>query len=126
MPETLVLTLPVALWRHRSTSEGIRRVTGTGFPGTTTSRRSELIVVPIRCTETEWPDVRRLIEWGQTKAPFLWYPESDPLAEDQLVNAVVTMVAPRVADPITPEPDPGYPRVLVINLTFRQIQAGGS
>lgn len=122
--ETLELSLPVALWQHSAPSIGITRRTATGVPGVTFKNRQHHITVPIRFTEAEWPAVQRLIEWGQTKAPFLWIPDSDPFSADQLPEATVILAAPRIADVVSPEPDGEYPRVMSIPLTFRQINIG--
>lgn len=111
--------LPVALWQHSVPTVGITRKTATGLPGVTFRQRQQLIVVPVRYYETEWPAMRRLIEWGQTKAPFLWLPDRDGSSE-----LTVILSAPRVADAITPEPDGEYLRVSVLRLTFRQLVTG--
>lgn len=125
-PVTLALSLPVALWRHSSRSVGVMRRTATRIPGVTVSQRTQCLTVPLRFFESEWPAVRALIEWGQTKAPFTWIPDADPYSQDQLpVTATVTLVSPKVGDPIAPEPDAIYPRVLSLALTFRQIEPGG-
>lgn len=123
--ETLVLTLPVALWTHGGSSMGTRRATATGLPGVSFIHRKRTLVVPIRFYEEEWPAVRRLVEWGQTKAPFIWIPESDFYAQDQVVQTTVYLDAPRVGDVVSPVPDAGYPRVSSLALTFRQIVNGG-
>lgn len=122
--ETLTLSLPVALWLHAGPSMGVARRTATGIPAVSIINRKRTLTVPIRFNEEEWPAVRRLIEWGQTKAPFIWIPDSDPFAQDQLVSATVYLDAPRVGDVIEPEPDSRYPRVSSIALTFRQIVIG--
>lgn len=123
--ETLALSLPVALWQHSVPTIGVTRKTATGLPGVTFKNRQQMITVPIRFTESEWPAVQRLIEWGQTKAPFIWIPDSDPLGADQLPSATVILAAPRIADVVSPEPDGEYPRVMSVPLTFRQIVNGG-
>lgn len=123
--ETLALTLPVGLWQHGGPSMGTARRTGTGIPGVSIINRKRILTVPIRFYEEEWPAVRRLIEWGQGKRPFIWIPESDPFAQDQIVQATVYLDAPRVVDLVSPIPDANYPRVSSIALTFRQIVTGG-
>lgn len=122
--ETLALSLPVALWQHSVPTIGVTRKTATGLPGVTFKNRQHMITVPIRFTEAEWPAVQRLIEWGQTKAPFTWIPDSDPLGMDQLPSATVVLAAPRISDVVSPEPDGEYPRVMSVPLTFRQIVSG--
>lgn len=122
--ETLVLTLPVALWQHGAPSMGVHRMTATGIPDVSIIHRKQTLTVPIRFYEEEWPAVRRLVEWGMTKSPFLWIPESDPLAQDQIVSATVYLDSPRVADVVSPTPDANYPRVSSLALTFRQIVSG--
>jgi hypothetical protein len=124
--ETLTLRLPVGLWLHGGPSKGIARATATGVPGVTFTNRKRTLTVPVRFFEDEWPAVRRLIEWGQTKATFIWIPESNPYAQDQIAQAVVTLDAPRVGDVVSPIPDASYPRVSSIDLTFRQIVTGQS
>jgi hypothetical protein len=113
--ETLTLRLPVGLWLHGGPSKGIARATATGVPGVTFTNRKRTLTVPVR-----------LIEWGQTKATFIWIPESNPYAQDQIAQAVVTLDAPRVGDVVSPIPDASYPRVSSIDLTFRQIVTGQS
>lgn len=120
----LELTLPVALWAHGSLSRGLIRRTATGVPGVAISQRKQILRVPLRFTESEWPAVRSLLIWGQTKAPFIWYPDSDVYAQDQLELAVVRLEAPRVNEPLEPDPDSGYPRVLGLSITLRQIEEG--
>lgn len=119
--ETLQLRLPVGLWIHGGPSKGIARKTSTGVPGITFTNRKRTLTVPVRFYESEWPAIRRLVEWGQTKAPFTWIPESNIYAQDQIVSTVVTLDSPRVGDVLSPEPDSGYPRVLILDLTFRQL-----
>lgn len=122
--ETWNARLPVGLWLHGGPSTGIARATGTGIPGVSMISRKRTLTVPVRFYEDEWPAVRRLIEWGMTKAPFTWFPESEFYAQDQLVSAVVYLDSPRVADIVSPLPDPSYPRVSTIALTLRQIAEG--
>lgn len=124
--ETLALSLPVGLWLHSGPSNGVARITGTGVPGVTFTNRKRTLLVPVRFYEHEWTAVRRLVKWGQTKASFIWIPESNIYAQDQIVSATVTLDAPRVGGVVTPEPDPQYPRVLTLDLTFRQIVLGES
>ncbi len=124
--ETLTLRLPVGLWQHGGQSKGVARIAGTGVPAVTFTNRKRILTVPVRLYEDEWPAVRRLVAWGQTKATFIWIPESNPHAQDQIVQAVVTLDAPRVGDIVSPEPDAGYPRALSLPLTFRQIVVGES
>lgn len=113
--------LPVGLWQNSVPTIGTARKTGTGLPGVTFGQRQQLLIVPVRYYETEWPAVRRLIEWGQTKAPFLWLPDRGAL---EIPEVEVILSAPRVADAISPEPDGRYPRVSVLRLTLRQLVAG--
>lgn len=114
--------LPVGLWQHSVPTIGTTRKTATSVPGVTFGQRQQLLVLPVRYYETEWGPMRRLIEWGQTKAPFLWLPD---IATPLLVPEVeVILSAPRVADAITPEPDGEYLRVSVLRLTLRQLGAG--
>lgn len=122
--ETWNARLPVGLWLHGGPSTGVARATGTGIPGVSIINRKRTLVVPVRYFEDEWPPVRRLIEWGQSKASFIWIPESDPYAQDQIVQATVYLDAPRVGDIVSPTPDASYPRVSTIALTFRQIVTG--
>lgn len=121
---TLEFTLPVGVWLHSSKSGGVLRWTATGSPGATVQLRKQCLTMPLRFTEDEWPAVRALLEWGQTKAPFVWYPDSDPLNQDQMVSTIVVLEAPKVADPLAPQPDGKYPRMLSLSVTFRQIEEG--
>ena len=121
---TLAFSLPVGVWLHSSRSGGVIRWTATGVPGPTVQLRKQCLTVPLRFTEAEWPAVRALIEWGQTKAPFTWYPESSSLDQDQMVSTQVVLEAPKVGDPIMPQPDSNYPRMLSLSVTFRQIEVG--
>lgn len=114
--------LPVGLWQHSVPTVGTTRKTGTGLPGSTFGQRQQQLVVPVRFFEEEQPQFRRLIEWGQTKAPFLWLPDRNVVGLEELT---VILSAPRVGDLVTPEPDGEYPRLLSVNLTFRQLVAGG-
>lgn len=113
--------LAVGLWQHAVPTVGTARKTGTGLPGVTFGQRQQQLVVPVRFFEDELPVVRRLIEWGQTKATFLWWPDRGVVGSDELT---VILAAPRVSEVVKPEPDGTYPRVSVIHLTFRQLVAG--
>lgn len=121
-PEVWLPRLPVGLWQHSVPTVGVRRKTATGLPGVTFGQRQHQLVVPVRFYEDEAPVVRRLIEWGQSKATFLWWPDRSVIGSEELT---VILAAPRVADLVTFEPDGQYPRVSVVNLTFRQLVAGG-
>lgn len=112
--------LPLGLWQHAVPTVGTVRKTGTGLPGVTFGQRQQQLVVPVRFFEDELPVVRRLIEWGQTKAPFLWWPDRNVPGSDELT---VILSAPRVGDLVSPEPA-AFPRVSFVNLTFRQLVAG--
>lgn len=114
--------LPVGLWQHAVPTVGTARKTATGLPGVTFGNRQHHLVVPVRFYEDELPVVRRLIEWGQMKATFLWWPDRNVPGSDELT---VILAAPRVGELVTPEPDGSYPRVSFVNLTFRQFVAGG-
>lgn len=122
--ETWTARLPVGLWLHGGPSTGISRATATGIPGVSIINRKRTLTVPIRFYEDEWPLVRRLVEWGQSKASFLWIPESNPEWQDQIVSATVYLDAPGVTDIVTPIPDAAYPRVSSLALTLRQIVIG--
>lgn len=121
---TLELSLPVALWQHGSHSVGLIRCTALGAPAVVISQRKQILRVPLRFYESEWPSVRELIAWGQTKAPFVWYPDSDIYAQDQLESAVVVLEAPKVLEALQPEPDADYPRALTLTITLRQLEEG--
>lgn len=122
--ETWQASLPVALWQHGGDSRGQARITATGIPDVSIINRKRTLVVPVRFYEEEWPIVRRLVEWGMTKSPFIWIPESDFYAQDQIVQATVYLDSPRVADVVSPIPDANYPRVSSLALTLRQIVTG--
>lgn len=123
--ETWAARLPVGLWAHNVPTVGTSRKTATGIPGASLDHRKQLITVPVRFFEDELPIMRRLLEWGWTKAPFIWVPESDPYAQDQIVEASVILHAPTVTDVVSPQRDGQYPRALVLPLTFRQLVLGG-
>jgi hypothetical protein len=123
--ETWEAQLPIALWAHNVPTIGTRRKTATGVPGASLSNRQQLLTVPVRFFEEELPSLRRLLEWGQTKAPFIWIPESDPYAQDQIVETTVILDSPRVGDAVAPLRDSQYPRAMVLPLTFRQLVLGG-
>lgn len=114
--------LPVALWQHSSPTVGISRKTATGVPGVTFGSRQQLLIVPVRYTENEAGIMRRLIEWGQTKAPFLWLPDVSDLT--QLVEMRVLLATPRVGETVVPDQDGEYPRVSVVRLGLRQWNPG--
>lgn len=112
--------LPLGQWNHSMPTKGIGRVTATGIPGVTFQNRQQLLIVPVRFYEAELSDFRALLEWGQSKAPFLWLPD---VTQSDLETQVI-LAAPRVGEIVTPEPDGAYPRVLVQSLTFRQLVLG--
>lgn len=120
--ETLALRLPVGLWRHSGPTKGIARATATGLPGITFTHRKRVLIVPVRFYEDEWPAVRRLVEWGQGKNPFTWIPETDPYSP---VGAMtVYLESPKIIEVVSPTPDPQFPRVASIVMSFRQIVIG--
>lgn len=114
--------LAVGLWQNAVPTVGVSRRTATGLPGATLSQRQQQLVVPVRFYEDEAPVVRRLIEWGQSKASFLWWPDRNVFGSDELT---VILSAPRLSDVVSPEPDGQLPRVSLVSLTFRQLVAGG-
>lgn len=116
--ETLELELPIGLWQHSTPTVGISRKTATGVPGVTFQSRQQILIVPVRYTENEAPAVRRLIEWGQTKAPFLWTPDVADFS--QLLETLVILASPRVGETVVPDQDGEYPRVSVVRLGLRQ------
>lgn len=120
--ETLALRLPVGLWRHSGPTKGIARATATGLPGVTFTHRKRVLIVPVRFYEDEWPAVRRLVEWGQGKNPFTWIPETDPYSN--VGAATVYLESPKIIEVVQPTPDPQFPRVSSIVLSFRQIVIG--
>jgi hypothetical protein len=120
--ETLALRLPVGLWRHGGPTKGIWRATATGIPGVTFTNRKRVLIVPVRFYEDEWPAVRRLVEWGQGKNPFVWIPESDPYSTAGA--ATVYLESPKIIEVVQPTPDPQFPRVSSIVMSFRQIVIG--
>lgn len=122
---TLALTLGVGIWDDAVSSGGGMRETADGVPGAWLTWRKQLLTVPLRFFESEWPGVRALIEWGQTKAPFIWVPESntDLMTYGLITSALVTLESPSVHDTIAPIIDPNYARVLSLPLVFRQINS---
>lgn len=117
---TLELSLPVGLWRHAVSSVGSRRHAAAGTPAASRTKRRDVLMVPLRFYEAEWPDVLEMLAWGQTKAPMTWTLSADE-ESGELASAEVWLDSPRVGDTYAPEPDPDYPRVLVLEVALRRI-----
>lgn len=123
LDQQLVLRLGVGLWSNAVPSDGGARYTAVGTPGNWILWQKHLLTVPLRFYEEEWPGVRALIEWGQSKASFLWIPETNQelMYVGQPTEFLVTLEAPRVTDVVAPVPDGAYPRLLGLNITLRQL-----
>lgn len=121
---SLELSLPVGLWRHGVLTRGGRRLTGTGVPGAARTGRRDTLVLPLRFLESEWPEVAAWLVWAQTKAPFTWLLDTEATGAGQLESADVWLDAPQVGEVVAPQPDPGYPRVLLLEVVLRRVDGG--
>lgn len=111
----LECSLPVGVWSPTVSTEGVQRLTATGVAGRNRTGRRDILMVPIRFYEIEWPYVEALIIWGQTKAPFEWQPDAD---DAQVFDVILD--SPQVGRGYAPTRDGAFPRMLTILLGLRR------
>lgn len=112
----LELELPQGLWQHRVPVAAGGDIESTaGFPASYIVRRAHILAVPLRFYESEWPDVRALLEYGQTGLPFTWFPD-----QLELESFEVYLEGPEVGKAIEPRPDARYPRALSLTIELRR------
>ncbi len=112
----LALMLPVALWTHRLKATGGDIESDAAFPASYVVRRDYQLAIPLRFYESEWPEVRALLEYGQTGGVVTWFPDLE--SEDSFD---VYIDSPSIADDIVPSVDAGYPRALDLTIVVRRV-----
>lgn len=112
----LALMLPVALWRHRLASVGGDIESDAAFPASYIVRRDHQLALPLRFYESEWPEVRGLIEYAQTGGVVTWFPDLE--SEDSFD---VYFDSPAIGEDIIPAPDDSYPRALSLTIVVRRV-----
>lgn len=111
------LLLPVGLWRHAGPPVvGGDIESDAGQPASFVVRRTRTLSIPIRFYESEWPTVRRLVQFAQGDVSFAWHPDPDDVRVYDLY-----LESPAVGEDIAPEPDGVYPRAMSITITVRQV-----
>lgn len=112
----LALMLPVALWVHQLKATGGDIESDAAFPASYVVRRDYQLSIPLRFYESEWPEVRALIEYGQTGGAFTWFPDLE--SEDSFD---VYLDAPGIEADIVATPDATYPRALILTIVLRRV-----
>lgn len=112
----LALMLPVALWNHQLRHTGGDIESDAAFPAAYIVRTDYQLAIPLRFYESEWPEVRALVEFGQTGAVIKWFPDLE--SEDSFD---VYLDAPAIGEEITPTPDGTYPRALFLTIVLRRV-----
>lgn len=112
----LALMLPVALWAHQLKHVGGDIESDAAFPAGYIVRTDYRLALPLRFYESEWPEVRALIEYGQTGAPITWFPD---LESEESFD--VYLDAPAIGEDFVAEPDAQYPRALGLTIIIRRV-----
>lgn len=112
----IALMLPVRLWTHALKATGGDIESDAAFPASYVVRRDHQLVLPLRFYESEWPEVRALIEYGQTGAPITWFPDLE--SEDSFD---VYFDSPSIEEDIIAVPDATYPRALGLSIVIRRV-----
>lgn len=105
-------------WTPADSTIGGRRVSGAGVPVSYLVRRDSLSVITLRVMEDEWDDCLAFLQFGQTSASFLWYPDADEATTHE-----VYLEAPAMGERIEPTRDAQYPRMFEIPITLRGVGA---
>lgn len=112
----LALMLPVGLWNHRLKQTGGDIESDAAFPASFIVRRDYQLAIPLRFYESEWPEVRALIEYAQTGGVFTWFPDLE--SEDSFD---VYFDAPKIGEDIDPQTDGSYPRAMSLTIVVRRV-----
>jgi len=111
--EALLSSLP---WLPGDETVGGSRDAASGAPASYIVRRDALSALQLRIWESEWEDYLALIAYGQSKAPFLWYPDAD-----EAENFLVYLQSPEPGSRWAPARDNNFPRVFIVSLTLRGV-----
>ena len=114
---TLTFQLPARAWVNREEAVGGRRIAAGGVGASYVVRRDEIISVPIRFRESDWPAVLDFVRWGQSEETFVWYPD----ALDLLTSFVVYLHAPAAGERVEPQRDSTFPQILELTVDLRRI-----
>lgn len=115
--------LSARAWTPADSSIGGRRVSGGGVPVSYLVRRDNLIDLTLRILETEWEDFLAFLQFGQTSAAFLWYPEANDVDDPDYDAFEVYLETPAMGERITPTRDGQYPRMFEVPITLRGVGA---
>lgn len=112
----LALMLPVALWNHQLKHTGGDIESDAAFPAAYIVRTDYRLAIPLRYYESEWPEVRALLEYAQTGAVITWFPDLE--SEDSFD---VYIDSPAIGEDIISTPDGNYPRALSLTIVIRRV-----
>ena len=112
---TYTCELALRHWTDSPTTVGERRIAAAGTGAVDIIRRDGLIDVPLRFYEDDWPNVWRMIQWGQTEERFTWYPD----ASDTDTVYSVYLQEPAAGSRIQYERNPEFSEQLELTITLR-------
>lgn len=97
---------------------GGSRTSGAGIPVAYMARRDALMMVTLRVMEDEWEDCLAFLQFGQSAASFLWYPDAD-----EATNFAVYLETPKMGERIKPARDGQFARMFQMPVTLRGVGA---
>lgn len=112
---SLSLTWPAMPYEPIHGSVGGARWSAGGAGASYFVRRDRDLRLTIRVEETELDDVEDMIEWAQSLQEFTWYPDAD----DEDVSYGVFLAGPQHGEEWSPQRDPEFPSVWLVDLTLR-------
>jgi len=112
---TFEATIPARAWTPGDETIGGSRTSAAGVPASYVVRRDRLLDVTLRFLESEWEDVRDLVEFGQSAELFTWYPDANDLAQ----SAEVYLISPKPGEKWAPVRSADYPRAMELTITLR-------
>lgn len=113
----VTLDLPSRPWGRRAPTVGGSRTSSAGIPASFVVRRDEVVVLPLRFRESEWADVRAILEWGQLAESMTWYPD----ALEPLTSFEVYLETPRPGEDVAPTRLAEYQKVLELTIELRLV-----
>lgn len=112
----LAFTLPITPWARslRAVGGDIEAESGnrTGF----VVRRDELLTFDLRFHEDEWPPIQDWMDFAQTGASFIWFPDSNDLS----LSYTVALDAPASGSTYQTTLDEGLPRIQHLLITLME------
>ncbi len=114
---TYQFKLPQRAWTQGEATIGGRRVAAGGVGASHIVRADELLVVPLRFYESEWPNLVSLVAWGQTEELFTFEPDTLTVP---LTTFSVYLHTPAAGTRMQPTRSGLYPKVLEFTIELRR------